>query len=288
MSENVPVQLIVAAFTDEKGADEAWKQLKSAKWQGIIGIDNMAKIRRDEKNKIHIRESGDPGGGRGAAIGAVLGGAIGAIAGPLGAVVLGGATGAVVGGLTAKYHDAGIPNDRLKQIGEALQPGTSAIVALIEHKWVAELQKELEEQATDVVVAEISADIADQLSQGKDVGYTAVATDDALTTARVAGDETSVEASQMTITAEGASASAMVANEEGMAFAEATVTDDAATYVEGVITDEGAVVDAIGVTDDAVVVGQLTATPEEGDEGDEVVEGEVTEDSDEGKSEENA
>ncbi|HFQ94722.1 MAG TPA: DUF1269 domain-containing protein [Anaerolineae bacterium] len=287
MSENVPVQLIVAAFNDEKGADEAWKQLKSAKWQGIIGIDNMAKIRRDEKNKIHIKEAGDPGGGKGAAIGAVLGGAIGAIAGPLGAVVLGGATGAVVGGITAKYHDAGIPNDRLKQIGEALQPGTSAIVALIEHKWVAELEKELAEEATDVVVAEISADIADQLSQGKDVAYTAVAADDAMTTARVAGDENSVEASQMTITAEGASAGAMVANEEGMAFAEATVTDDAATYVEGAVTEEGAVVDAIAVTDDAVVVGELTATPEEGDEG-EVVEGEVTEDSGEDTSEGNA
>ncbi len=283
MSENVPVQLIVAAFNDEKGADKAWKQLKAAKWAGIIGIDNMAKIRRDEKNKIHVRESGDPGGGRGAAIGAVLGGAIGAIAGPLGAVVLGGATGAVVGGITAKYHDAGIPNDRLKEIGDALQPGTSAIVALIEHKWAAELQKELAEEAADVVAAEISADIAAQLSQGKDVAYTAVAADDALTTARVAGDENSVEASQMTVTAEGASASAMVANEEGVAFAEAAVSDDAATYVEGAITEEGAVVDAVAVAGGAVVVGELAAAPEEGDGG-EVVEGEVTEDS----SEENA
>lgn len=263
MSDNVPVQLIVAAFNDEKGADEAWKVLKSAKWMGIIGIDNMAKIRRDQNNKIHIKEQGDPGGGKGAAIGALLGGVIGSIAGPLGAVVVGGATGAVVGGLTAKYHDSGIPDARLKEIGEALQPGSSAIVALIEHKWVAELEKELERQATDVVVAELSADIAEQLSQGKNVAYTAVASDEAMTTARVAGDETSMEASQMTITSEGASASAMVANEEGMAFAEATATEEAATYVEGVVTEDGAVVDAIAVSDEGIVAGELVATPEE-------------------------
>lgn len=110
---NAPVQLIVAAFNDEGAAKQAWKTLKTAKWTGIIGVDNMARIRRDEKNKIHIKEQGDPGGGKGAAVGALIGGAIGMIATPLGAVVVGGATGAVVGGITAKFFDSGIPDERL-------------------------------------------------------------------------------------------------------------------------------------------------------------------------------
>ena len=40
----------------------------------LIGIENAAVLRRDEKNKLHIKETGDWGGGKGA----VAGGAIGA------------------------------------------------------------------------------------------------------------------------------------------------------------------------------------------------------------------
>ena len=263
---DVPVQLIVAAYNDENAADEAWKTLKSAKWSGIIDIDNMAKIRRDEKNKLHIKEQGDPGGGKGAVIGAVLGGILGSIAGPLGAVVVGGATGAAVGGVTAKYHDSGIPNARLKEIGDALPPGTSAIVALIEHKWVAELQAELEAEAEDVIVHALSADIAEQLAAGKDVSVTAVASEEGLAVSRVAGNESEVEMSEMIETEDGVSVKSVVANEDGVAFAEGVVTDESATYVEGVITKDGAVIDAISVTDDEVVVAEVIAVPEEEDD----------------------
>ncbi len=234
---DVPVQLIVAAYNDEKAASEAWKILKTAKWSGIIGVDNMAKIRRDEKNKLHIKEQGDPGGGKGAAIGAVLGGVIGSIAGPLGAVVVGGATGAVVGGLTAKFIDSGIPDDRLKEIGEALQPGTSAIVALIEHKWVAELQKELEEDAKDVMVQALSADIAEQLAAGKDVAITAVASEEGMSVSRVAGNENEVEMSEMTATEDGVTVSDVIVTEEGVSFVEGAVTEDGVALVEGVVTE---------------------------------------------------
>lgn len=234
---DVPVQLIVAAYNDEKAADEAWKMLKSAKWSGIIGVDNMAKIRRDEKNKLHIKEQGDPGGGKGAAIGTILGGVLGAIAGPLGAVVVGGATGAVVGGLTAKYFDSGIRDGRLEEIGEALQPGTSAIVALIEHKWVAELQRELEEEAKDVMVQALSADIAEQLAAGKDVAITAVASGEGMAVSRVAGNEEEVEMSEIVMTDDAVAVSSAVANKDGVAFVEGIVTEEGAALIEGVITE---------------------------------------------------
>ncbi len=260
---DVPVQLIVAAYNDEKAADEAWKTLKNAKWSGIIGIDNMAKIHRDKKNKIHIKEQGDPGGGKGAAIGTVVGGVIGAIAGPLGAVVVGGAAGAVVGGITSKYFDSGIPNDRLKEIGEALQPETSAIVAIIEHKWVAELEEELEDEAADVFVHGLTADIAEQLAEGKDVSFTAVASEDGVAMERVAGNEDGVEMSSIVATEDGITAEAIVANKDGVAFAEAVITEEGAAFVEGVVTEKGAIVDAVIVTDDAIVAAEVIAIPEE-------------------------
>lgn len=267
---DVPVQLIVAAFNDEDAAKGAWKTLRNAKWSGIISIDNMARIRRDEKNKIHIKEQGDPGGGKGATVGAVVGGILGSIAGPLGAVVVGGATGAVVGGITAKVFDSGIPDDRLQEIGEALQPGTSAIVAVIEHKWVAELEKELEDEATDIFVHGLAADISEQLADGKDVSFTAVASEEGVAMERVAGNEDEVEMSSIVATEDGVVADAVVANADGVAFAEGVVTDEGVAYVEGAVTEDGAVVDAIAVTDDEVVVAEVVAIPEETEEDGEV------------------
>jgi len=79
---DVPVQLIVAAFPDEKAADGALKELKRAKKQKLIKIENAAVIRKDQKGKLHIKETADLGGGKGAAIGGVAGAAIGLIAGP--------------------------------------------------------------------------------------------------------------------------------------------------------------------------------------------------------------
>ena len=207
---DVPVQVIVAAFKEEETADEALKALKAAKKERLIGIQDAAVIRRDEENKLHIKETADMGGGKGAAIGGVLGGVIGLIGGPAG-VVLGGAAGAAVGGLTAKLFDAGISDERLEEIGSALKPGTSAIIAIIEHKWVAEVERELAEAGADVLTEALRDDIAEQLAEGKEVTYSAISTDEGLATSRVAADDEAVEASGMLVTDEGIVAGAIVA-----------------------------------------------------------------------------
>jgi hypothetical protein len=151
------------------------------------------------------------GGGKGAAMGGVAGGVIGLLAGP---VLLAGAAGALIGGLAAKLRDSGFSNQRLQQLGQGLQPGTSAIVAVVEHTWVEAVQKELQEAAADVMTQEISADIAAQLEAGKDVAYTALAMQDSLTAARVAGDGEQVEVSGLTLTEEGLVAGAGVLTAE--------------------------------------------------------------------------
>jgi len=132
---DVPVQLIVAAFQNEGDAKEALKALKQAKKEGLIKIDSAAILRKDEKGKIHIKETHDMGGGKGAALGGVGGAAVGLIAGAALAAPL--AVGALIGGLVAKLRDSGFSDERLETLGESLQPGTSAIIAVVEHEWVA-------------------------------------------------------------------------------------------------------------------------------------------------------
>jgi uncharacterized membrane protein len=216
---DVPVQVVVAAFKDEKAADQALLDLKTARWAGVIGIQNAAVLRRDEKNKLHIKETGDWGGGKGAAAGAVLGGFVGLLAGPVGWL---GLTGAVIGGLAAKLRDSGFSDERLETLGEALQPGTSAIVAVIEHKWVADLEKQMEEAGADVFAEAISAEIAGQLEAGREVAYTALSTQDAFAARKTVVGEDHVDVSGFVLTEEGlVAADVVVAPEE-----EAAVEDD--------------------------------------------------------------
>jgi len=185
---DVPIELVVAAFPDEKAAGEALEALREAKREKLIGILDAAVIRRDDEDKLHIKETGDPGGGKGAGVGAVLGGIIGLLGGPPG-VIVGGAAGALVGGLTARAVDSGFSDERLKEIGEALKPGTSAIVAVIEHRWVGEIEQQLAEYGADVLTEALKEDIAEQLEAGKDVAYSVTGDEEGIAFGRAVADE---------------------------------------------------------------------------------------------------
>ncbi len=118
----------------------------------------------------------------------------------------------MVGGLAAKLRDSGIPDERLKQIGDALPPGSSALIAVIEHRWVKDLENQLSEAGAEVMTETISADIAEQLEAGRDVAYTAVKTEDEIAAGRAAVGEDQVEVGGLVVT------------EDGLAFADAVVT----------------------------------------------------------------
>lgn len=184
---DVPVELIVAAFADEQGAARALEQLKQAKKEKLIGIRDAAVLTRDANNTLHIKESGDMSGRKGAGVGAIVGGAIGLLFPP--AVLGSAAVGAAIGGLGARLHDAGFPDEELRAIGSSLKPGTSAIVAVIEHTWVEEVESELAAQGAQMVRQAIQEDIAKQLEAGHDVAYVAVADQDTLAVGRLVIDE---------------------------------------------------------------------------------------------------
>jgi len=216
--------LVVAAFKDEESAKEALQDLKQAQRERLIRIENAAVLRKDESGKLHIKETRDMGGGKGAALGGVGGAAIGLIAGP--ALLVPAAVGALVGGLAAKLRDSGFSNQRLETLGESLQPGTSAIVAVVEHTWVGEVEEALAEAEADVMTAEIGADIAAQLEAGHEVAYSALASREGLALGRVAAGEDAVEAGSLIIDDAGLYGSRFVATEDGFAVEEVSVTDD--------------------------------------------------------------
>jgi uncharacterized membrane protein len=265
---DVPVQLIVAAFQDEKSADMTLKELKQARREKLIGIQNAAVIRKDEKGKLHIKETADTGGGKGAAMGGVAGAAIGLIAGP--ALLVPAAVGALVGGLAAKLRDSGFSDERLKTIGDSLEPGSSAIIAVVEHKWVAQVEKELAEAGADMFTQALSADIADQLEAGHEVAFTAISSQEGYAVSRVAGGEDQVEGGSIVVDESGAYGSRFLATEEGFVVEQITATDD--MVVDEVLATDGenVVYTGAAATDEGVVaagaVGKLETGEEENEE----------------------
>ncbi|NTU86083.1 MAG: DUF1269 domain-containing protein, partial [Chloroflexales bacterium] len=129
MAEKTPTQMVVASFASEDGADNAIDTVKQVLKEKHVKVREAAVIRNDANGKLHIRERGDLRAGGGAASGAAMGAAVGIFGGPLGALI-GGATGAAIGGLTAKLRDTGVPEERIKEIGASLVPGTSALVGM--------------------------------------------------------------------------------------------------------------------------------------------------------------
>jgi uncharacterized membrane protein len=210
---DAPVQLIVAAFNDERAADNALKALKEAARNKVISVANAAVLRKDSNGKLHIKETADLTGKR-AAIGGAAGAAIGLIAGP--ALVVPAAVGALIGGLSAKLKDRGFSDDRLKKLGEGLKPSSSAIVAVVEHTWVEEAKAAVASEAADVFVEGLSEDIASQLQKDHNVAYTAIASEAGVAMGRVSAGEKEVEAEAVVITEDEVVGSVFVATEEGV------------------------------------------------------------------------
>jgi len=157
-----PIELIVAAFSGESKATAVLKDLKKLEKDGVILLVNAAVMVKNEKGKVSIKETEDVTGGKGALFGAIAGGLIGLLGGPVG-VIIGAAAGAATGGIAASKIDMGFPDDTLKELDDSLTPGSSAILALIQHQWVDAVVSELEKAGAKLFRQALKDELAAQL-----------------------------------------------------------------------------------------------------------------------------
>jgi uncharacterized membrane protein len=170
-----PIQVIVAAFSDVQAASDTLKELQQLRQDGLIAILDAAVLTKDAKGKVKIKETANAVAGKHAAIGAVTGGVLSLLAGPLGLMALGGG---LIAGLGSKLRNGGFSGDRLNRVAESLTPNSSALIAVVEHTWVSQVEGFLAAAATEVITETLSADIAAQLEAGGDVIYTVADTGD--------------------------------------------------------------------------------------------------------------
>ncbi len=118
--------LIVLAFDTMDEAEQVHQALVSAKNQGVLSIDDAAVVVKDTDGKVQVKNQVSRGTWITTGVGGALGLLIGTIFFPIGGLVLGLAGGALVG----KFMDLGVDGNFVKDVGEQIQPGTSALFVL--------------------------------------------------------------------------------------------------------------------------------------------------------------
>jgi uncharacterized membrane protein len=168
MSES-PYDVILAVFDDQAIASQAYQDLHKAEKDKKVDLENVVLIHKEAAGKIDVKEAAEKISGE-ARIGALVGGALGILAGPVGVITLG-AAGAVVGGLSAKLDDVGFDDERLEMLGETLEPGKSAILAVLESQYSEKLVQELKNRGAQVAVEDLPKDFGQILEDGGSFAY---------------------------------------------------------------------------------------------------------------------
>ena len=154
--------ILVAEFEDEESANLTLKNIRNQQNSRAITLMDAAVIRKNSDGKIRVNDSSDTSDGKGAGIGLLAGAAIGLIGGPVG-IAAWSSAGAAAGIIAARLHDSGIRNDQLRQVGEELTPGSSALVLVIDPQWTTAIEKDLVASGARVFTTGIAAEIATQI-----------------------------------------------------------------------------------------------------------------------------
>jgi len=121
-------ELIVFAFKDPNGATEMSKEIKKLQKQQLITLSDAAIVVRKEDGKVKVKQANNLVGA-GALGGAFWGMLIGLI---FWMPWLGLAIGAVTGAIAGHFSDVGIDDDFIKEVGDTIDKGDSALFLLIE------------------------------------------------------------------------------------------------------------------------------------------------------------
>jgi uncharacterized membrane protein len=151
--------LVVVTFPE---ARKARAFLDSLQKDAAIQFSNAAVLVKDNDGKTSIRETQDVDKRHGTVFGAITGGLVGLLGGPAG-VIVGAAAGAATGRAAAKRIDLGFPDEYLQKLQEGLQPGSSALVVLLEREQASRMAEAVASYGGQFMQQELTQDILAKL-----------------------------------------------------------------------------------------------------------------------------
>lgn len=133
--------IIVAQFSDTSTAGEAYDALRQLEATSTLRIDGVVVANRNADGKVELQKLTDHSTRNGLGWGVVGGIVVGALFPP---TIIAGALGVgVLGAATGKIRNLHHRSELAKELEEALEPGTSGIVALVEDQAAVEVQRAL-------------------------------------------------------------------------------------------------------------------------------------------------
>ena len=160
------LHVVVAKYKDVLGAKDA---IAAVKDEGIKLAD-QAYVLNNGDGDLEFKEGRDAGGGKGFVYGASTVAVAGLLLGPVGWGAL--AAGGLVGGLVAKVHDAGIPTSDIEKLGNSLEPGQAAAIAVAKDGDEDKVQEILFNQGGEVVRVSVTDDLKTALEDKAPAGVT--------------------------------------------------------------------------------------------------------------------
>lgn len=119
--------LVAVVFNDESTAFEMRAALVKMQQQYLLEMEDAVVVTRDPNGKANLHQAVSL-----TAAGAVSGGFWGMLIGLIFLnPFLGALIGAGAGAISAKFRDIGVDDNMMKEVGESLKPGTSALFVLL-------------------------------------------------------------------------------------------------------------------------------------------------------------
>ena len=134
-----PVQMLVVGFAHGKFEGEILAELKRLREQDIIRLVDLLFVNKDDDGEIATVEITDLSQEESMEFGALAGALIG-----VGAGGEAGAEAGAVAGAVAMEDGQAFSEQDVWFVADAIPPGTSAGIALIEHRWAIPLREAIE------------------------------------------------------------------------------------------------------------------------------------------------
>jgi uncharacterized membrane protein len=115
--------LIAIVFDNMEEAAQVRETLRKGQKSDLITLDDSAIVVRDEEGKLHVKNEVDRGVKIGALWGSLIGLLIGGLFFPFWGLAMGVLGGAAIGRMVGDH----VGQDFVKEVGETMQPGSSAI-----------------------------------------------------------------------------------------------------------------------------------------------------------------
>ncbi|HZU18650.1 MAG TPA: DUF6325 family protein [Candidatus Dormibacteraeota bacterium] len=130
-----PVQILVLSFEGSRFRGEILPELRRLRERGIVRLIDLLVVGKDENGNVHSLQESDLPPEDAQRFGAVAGALIG-----LGAAGERGAELGAAAGAAAMREGVAFDQEQVWDIAEAIPNGSTAAIALIEHRWAIPLR----------------------------------------------------------------------------------------------------------------------------------------------------